>query len=197
MNEANQPVTSNSTTATQPGKLILLNGPSSAGKSTLCAAIQAAAPVPFVQFSLDFFLFKTDFLPKRRDAGAAFSWPAMRPQVFAGFINCLPALLTAGNNLVVEFIIETGEQYRALTQSLHGLDVFLVGLHCPPEELERRERERGDRRIGDALRDLETVHSFTRYDFEVDSSLSASDNAERIVRAWQVRTRPGVMDQAS
>jgi chloramphenicol 3-O phosphotransferase len=176
------------------GKIILLNGASSAGKSTLARGIQARAEMPFLQFSLDFFMFQTEVLPRRRDSSGPFSWQAMRPKLFSGYFNCLPALARAGNNLVIDYIVETQAQLEALTRQLRGLDVFFVGVHCSVEELERRERQRGDRRIGDARRDLETVHSFSVYDFEVDSSLESERNAERILEAWQVRERPSVFE---
>jgi chloramphenicol 3-O phosphotransferase len=178
----------------EPGKIILLNGPSSAGKSTLCRAIQAQIDQPFLQFSLDFFFFNSTVLPKQQLKDGAFQWAEMRPRVFDGFFNCLPALALAGNNLVIEFIIETQTQWDALRQKLDGFDVFLIGVHCPLPELERREQLRGDRRVGDARRDLETVHSFTKYDFEIDSSEAADENATRIIAAWKSRTRPSVLD---
>ena len=179
-------------TANEPGKIILLNGPSSAGKSTLCRAIQAQIDEPFLQFSLDFFFFNSPILPKQQLNNAVFSWAEMRPRVFEGYFNCLPALALAGNNLLIEFIIETQTQWDALRQRLEGFDVFLVGVHCPLPELERREQSRGDRRVGDARRDLETVHTFTKYDFEIDSSEPANDNATRVIAAWESRTRPSV-----
>ena len=177
-----------------PGKIILLNGASSAGKSTLCRAIQAQIDEPFLQFSLDFFMFKTDILPKRWDQQGAFSWEAMRPQVFEGFYNCLPALAQAGNNLIVEQIVENQGQLAALVQRLGGSDVFYVGVHCPLPELIRREKLRGDRKTGDARRDLETVHTFSSYDFEVDSTQPAQENADRIIAAWRARQQPSVFD---
>jgi chloramphenicol 3-O phosphotransferase len=180
--------------ASEPGKIILLNGPSSAGKSTLCRAIQAQIDEPFLQFSLDFFFFKSEILPREQLKNGAFSWAEMRPRVFEGFFNCLPALALAGNNLVIEYIIETQTQWDALRQKLEGFDVFLIGVHCPLAELERREQQRGDRRTGDARRDLETVHTFTKYDFEIDSSEAFEDNTTRIIAAWKSRTHPSVLD---
>ncbi len=171
--------------------MILLNGVSSAGKSTLCRAIQAQIDEPFLQFSLDFFMFGHDVLPKRRDEGGPFAWNSMRPKLFGGYFGCLSALAAAGNNLVVDYIIETSGQFRQLSDALHTFDVFLVGVHCPLPELERREQQRGDRGQGDARRDFETVHTFTPYDFEVDSTLPENENAATIIAAWAVRTRPG------
>jgi chloramphenicol 3-O phosphotransferase len=179
----------------EAGKIILLNGPSSAGKSTLCNAIQTQIDQPFLQFSLDFFFFNSPVLPKQQLKDGTFQWAEMRPRVFEGFFNCLPALALAGNNLLIEYIIETQAQWDALRQRLEGFDVFLVGVHCPLPELERREQLRGDRRVGDARRDLETVHSFTKYDFEIDSSEPAEENALRIIAGWKSRIRPSVLEK--
>jgi chloramphenicol 3-O phosphotransferase len=177
------------------GKIILLNGASSAGKSTLCRAIQAQADEPFLQFSPDFFMFKTEILPRRRDEGGVFAWEAMRPKVFEGYYNCLPALARAGNNLVLDYVMEAKEQLEALVERLEGFDVFYVGVHCPPDELIRREKLRGDRGTGDAQRDFETVHSFSGYDLEVDSMLPAQENAGRILEAWKKQDGSSVFAQ--
>jgi chloramphenicol 3-O phosphotransferase len=176
--------------------LILLNGASSAGKTTLCKAVREHIPAPFLHFSLDFFMFDADVLPKRRDPELGISWGAIKPKLFDGFYRCLPALLSAGNNLVVDMIIENDWQKGRLLEELHGFDVFLVGVHCPLPELERREQLRGDRRTGDAATDFLTVHSFLPYDFTVDSSLAAAENADKIVKAWQERSKSGVFAQA-
>jgi len=178
---------------TMPGKIILLNGASSAGKSTLCRTIQAQIDEPFLRFSLDFLMFGNNVLPPRRDETGPFSWAALRPNLFEGYFRCLPALAHAGNNLVIDYIIETREQLDTLVQCIGHLDVFFVGVHCPLPELERRERLRGDRGVGDARRDFEIVHTFSAYDLEVDSSQSPEIVAAEIIAAWKHRSRPGIL----
>jgi chloramphenicol 3-O phosphotransferase len=178
---------------TAPGKIILLNGASSAGKSTLCRAIQAQIDEPFLQFSLDFFMFDNRVLPQRRDEAGPFSWPALRTPLFEGYFNCLPALAQAGNNLVIDYIIETQAQLDTLVQRLGHLDVFLVGVYCPLPELERREKLRGDRGEGDAQKDFQTVHTFTTYDCEVDSTRNPEEVAAYIIDKWKTRPRPGII----
>ncbi len=175
-----------------PGQIILLNRASSAGKSTLCRAIQARADVPLLQFSLDFFMFGHGVLPARQEKGGDFAWAVMRPKLFEGYFGCLAALAQAGNTLVVDYIVETPEQLTRLTEVLRSYDVFFVGVHCPLPELERRERLRGDRRVGDARRDFQTVHTFSAYDFEIDSSLPAEANATAVLEAWRKRQGAGV-----
>lgn len=173
----------------QSGKIIVLNGASSAGKSTPARAVQAEIDEPFLCFSLDFFFFRDEVLPRRFSEGGAFAWEQMRPQIFEGYFRCLPALLSAGNNLVVDYIIESQQQWDRLSELLRPFDLFLVGVHCPLEELERRERARGDRRAGDAARDLLSVHTFTSYDLEVDSRQPVAENAHQIVQGWRTRSR--------
>ena len=140
-------------------------------------------------------MFGHDVLPKRRDESGSFAWNNMRPKLFGGYFGCLSALAAAGNNLVVDYIIETPGQFRQLSDALHSFDVFLVGVHCPLPELERREQQRGDRGQGDARRDFETVHTFTPYDFEVNSTLPEDENAATIIAAWAARTPPGLLER--
>ena len=90
---------------TLSGKIILLNGASSSGKSTLARALQGALDEPFWHFSIDH-LIAANVLPMGRIEGGEFSWRDMRPQFFDGFHRCLPALAGAGNNLIVEYIVE-------------------------------------------------------------------------------------------
>jgi chloramphenicol 3-O phosphotransferase len=177
--------------AAASGAIILLNGASSAGKSTLARALQRRLEVPFLRFSLDIFLFGGEVLPERRDADGPFARSAMRERLFAGYYGCLAAMARAGNNLAIDVIVETMAQRRRLGEELAPFDVFFVGVHCPLPELERRERERGDRRAGDARRDLETVHGFGAYDVEVDTTEPPERSADRIATAWVARTGPG------
>ena len=129
-----------------PGKIILINGASSSGKTTLARALQKNLAEPFWHFSIDH-LREARVLPIERIKSGEFTWPAMRPAFFEGFHRSLPALAAAGNNLIVEHIVETPAWMVRLVQLLAPFEVFFVGLHCPLPELERRERARGDRRI--------------------------------------------------
>jgi chloramphenicol 3-O phosphotransferase len=177
-----------------PGSVILLNGPSSSGKTTLARAAQQQFDIPFLRFSFDLFL-DHQALPMDAIRRGAFTWASIRPQVFAGVHQCLPALAAAGNNVIFDYIIETQAALDHLAQVLAGFDVFLVGLHCSLPELERREQERGNRRNGEAALDVQTVHTFTAYDLELNSEHPVKDNATRLIEAWYKRQRPSVFDK--
>jgi len=175
------------------GKVILLNGASSSGKSTIAKALQAAIDQPFWCMSIDHFN-AAKMLPQERIASGEYPWKDLRQKFFDGFHRCLPALATAGNNLIVEPIIETPKWMSDLLELLAGLDVFFVGVHCPLEVLEERERARGDRRLGEARTDFETTHGFCTYDFELNSTEPLTANIDGVLNAWRGRKSPSAFE---
>jgi chloramphenicol 3-O phosphotransferase len=178
------------------GKIILVNGASSSGKSTFSEALQNTLEEPFWHFSIDH-LRAANVLPMERIERGDFQWAEMRQQFFEGFHRCLPALAEAGNHLIVEHIVETEVWMQRLLQLLEPFDVFFVGVHCPLPELERREIERGDRRIGEARTDYTMVHTFGIYDIEIDSTEPLEKNIETVIAAWKNRKRPSAFETMS
>ena len=176
------------------GKIILINGASSSGKSTLARQLQQTLPIPFWHFSFDH-LRDSNALPMARVRSGEFDWSAMRPAVFDGFHGCLPVLAEAGNNLIVDHIIENEIWMWDLVKLLVGLDVFFVGVHCPLPELERRERERGNRRVGEARTDYQIVHGFAEYDLEIDSMQPCQTNVNTLIDAWECRQPPSAFER--
>lgn len=177
------------------GSIILLNGASSAGKTVLSKAIQRQIDAPFWHVASDQFV-EAGMLPQRRDENGDFAWPTMRPRFFQGFHRSLPAIASAGNNLIVEHVIEFQSWMDELVVLFVGFDVFFVGIHCPIPELQRRERERGDRMIGEAHDHALVVHTYGVYDFELDSSTGTSQtNADAIITAWHERTTPSAFER--
>ena len=176
-----------------PGRIIfLLNGAFSSGTSTLAKAMQEALPEPFLHVSPDH-LVASGMLPARRDPDGPFGWwQQMRPRFFDGFHRCLPALAAAGNDLIVEHVIEFRAWREYLATLLDGPDVFLVGVHCDLAEMDRRERDRGDRRTGEGRSHVEIglIHTFGPYDFEVDTTNAVpSAVAASVLAAWRAGTR--------
>ncbi|MGE3537879.1 MAG: AAA family ATPase [Candidatus Tectimicrobiota bacterium] len=168
----------------EPGQLILLNGASSAGKSTLARLLLQQLPEPCWHWSFDH-LRASNALPMAR----------MRPAGVDGFHRCLPALATAGNNLIVEHTIEQEQWLANLLQLLALSDVFFVGVHCPLPELERRERQRGERRLGEPRRGFHAVHRFTEDDLALTATQPPEGNVARLIMAWQARSRPTAFER--
>jgi chloramphenicol 3-O phosphotransferase len=179
-----------------PGRIIFLNGASSSGKSTLARALQQTLPEPFLHVSGDH-LVASGMLPARRDPAGPFAWwEEMRPRFFAGFHRCLPGLAAAGNDLIAEHVIEFPAWREELARLLAGLDVFMVGVHCDVAEIDRRERARGDRRIGEGRSHVEAdlIHTFGPYDLDIDTTHSpGSALAGEVLLAWRARSGHGAL----
>jgi chloramphenicol 3-O phosphotransferase len=175
--------------ATRLGRIILLHGASSSGKSTLARAVQLALDEPFLHFAADILALG---LPKRRDPDGPFLWWGnVRPRFFDGVHRCIAALAATGNDLIVEHVIEFPEWRAELSELLRPFDVFLVGVHCSLDEVDRREQRRGDRRIGEGREHVEVdrIHSFGPYDFEVDTTGKDPANvAATVIQRWRERT---------
>ncbi|MGP3961474.1 phosphotransferase-like protein [Nonomuraea sp. 3N208] len=152
---------------------------------------------PFLHVSSDRFV-ESGMLPERRDRVGPFAWwEEMRPRFFDGFHRCLPALAGAGNDLLVEHVIEFAEWRQDLARLLAGFDVLLVGVHCELAEIDRRERERGDRWIGEGRSHVESdgIHTFGPYDYEVDASQGVTSAlAQSVVTAWRARDTRRAID---
>ena len=173
----------------RPGRIILLNGASSSGKSTLARLLQELLDEPFWHVSSDK-LVESGFLPQRREEGGPFDWRQMRPRFFDGFHRCLPALADAGNDLIVDHIIELASWRTELAALLAHVDVYLVGVHCDLDEIDRRERLRGDRTIGEGRThvSVDGIHTFGPYDLEVDTTAGVGTQlAASVISAWRHR----------
>lgn len=177
-----------------PGRIILLNGASSSGKSSLARALQAKIDTPFWHISIDH-LRDSGVLPTARIKSGEFDWRTMREAFFLGFERSLLAYVEAGNDLIVEHIMESEDWLLRLAETLAGRDVFFVGVHCELAELERRELARGNRPVGDARRDYFRIHSYCLYDFEVDGAEEVQVNADVVIAAWKNRSQPLAFDR--
>ncbi len=174
---------------TQRASIILIHGASSSGKSTLSCAVQDRIEVPFWHISIDH-LRDAGVLPLRRIASGAFAWKTMRQSFFDGFHKSLAAYASAGNNLIVEHILDTPGWQADLARLFVPFDVLFVGLHCPLDELRRREAARGDRSAGSAERDFSTIHQGRRYDLELQALDGCEVNAEKILALWRSERPP-------
>ena len=112
-------------------QVILLNGASSSGKTTLGRAVQSALGSPFFYFSSDQ-LVDADVLPSvdRKAKTGQWAWRTIRPRFFDGFHRCAAAIADAGNDMIVEHVIEFRSWYVDLVTLLRHHSVFFVGVHC-------------------------------------------------------------------
>ncbi len=164
----------------QQGRIILLNGTSSSGKTTLATLLRSRLEPQFHYYASDQ-LADAGFRPSNQEVRFRY-----RRAFFDGFHRSIAAFAGAGMDLLVEHILEEQAWAEELKVLLAPFDVFWVGVHAPVAEIERREQLRGDRTLGEALYHLKT-HRFCTYDVEVDTTAPGSENVQRIVDGWTAR----------
>jgi chloramphenicol 3-O phosphotransferase len=169
--------------------IIFLTGPSSAGKSTLAAALQRAMDQPFMRLSSDHLAQGLD--TRRSEQGPFAYWHSVRPRFFSGFHRSIAAFANAGNDLIVDHLIEF-EAWRAELAALLGHhDVFLIGVTCSLGELTRREQARGDRRIGEAHEHvlIDRVGEIAQPDLLLDTTDQTTETlVAQVLSAWAGRS---------
>ncbi len=152
---------------TAGGTIILLNGTSSAGKSTLARALQEQLDQPYLHVDGDYFwqLYPAVYFDRRPDE----IYRVWRGRFLPACYRSLASLAGTGLNVIIDEVLTKPMTLTWLQEALKGYSVLFVGLHCGLEELERRERQRSDRRIGLARFQFPNIHIHGRYDVEVDT----------------------------
>jgi chloramphenicol 3-O phosphotransferase len=174
-----------------PSTIILLNGISSAGKTSIAKVLHQTMDAPYLQVSIDAF---EDMLPDRYHEGGPFAWEALFPRLLAGYHRAIASLAGAGNNLIVDHVMVYREGWSStLADCVTVLEPFLVyfiGVRCSLEEAKRRELVRGDRFIGTAERQFTLVHRHNLYDMEVDTTNTTPEACAEQIRAFVARSSP-------
>jgi chloramphenicol 3-O phosphotransferase len=165
--------------------IILLNGISSAGKTSISQVLQRTLNEPYLQVSIDAF---EDMLPNRFQNGGHFAWGELFPKLLAGFHRSIAALADAGVNVIVDHVMVYREGWAStLVDCMTALEpfaVYFVGVRCSLEEAMRREQARGDRFIGTAERQFPRVHRHNLYDVEVDTTRTSPEVCAEQIRAF-------------
>jgi chloramphenicol 3-O phosphotransferase len=158
------------------GKIIFLNGVSSSGKSTLANGLVKLMPSYF-QMSIDDFDL---FIEKMEDREKNHLIP-VETEYF--FHRTIAMFSDRGINVVVDHILHDNFTREDCFKTLADYPILFVGVHCSLEELERREKVRGDRNIGQAKRQLEHVHKSEIYDIEVNTfAESVEECSNKIIK---------------
>lgn len=167
------------------GQVIILNGTSSSGKSTLARELQSKLNHTFSGSKGVYLVVELDafwnMTPYRIPAGST-NFPNIKRALF----RSVRGLIETGHNVIVDVIFCARKTYQELSDELAGIDYMIVKVNCPIEELKKREKDRGDRQMGLAESQINSVHSGTPYDIEIDTSIySPSESAQIIIRNIQ------------
>ena len=147
------------------GKVILLNGPSSSGKSSLAAALRSlilkernelygtVSIDDLMKISTDETIYEDDVYDITEDMARE-----------------ITEQLETADGVIVDHVITSERIYTAFLEAVGSCSLFTVHVSCSAEELLRREQARGNRHEGSALASLEYLYPKDGYDLTVDTT---------------------------
>jgi len=197
------------TEAREPGFVVLLNGTSSSGKSSISRALTNLLPIPTLAMGVDTIF---DMLPPAKkgewfrpiheqDAqGLPLTRMKSTPlgkELCRTLAQVVHLFANAGNNVIVDDVLIGEKELFFYVDELADINVYFIGVYCDIYVLEIREAIRGNRPLGIARNQAPCVHQRPRfYDLEVDT---ARQNplacAEQIITLIECEKTPHSFDK--
>ena len=182
-----------------PGRLVVLNGVSSAGKTTLASAFRAEraeAGEFWLLVGIDDVLSKlpVEWLDlgypqgpgdhaheglwfERTGDGVRLRVGTVCRQLLDLYHRSVADAVRAGLNVIVDDVVIDRETRDSWFRALDGLHVTWVAVRCPRDLAVAREQQRGDRPVGMADAQYDTVHLDVPYAFEIDTGILTPSEA--------------------
>jgi chloramphenicol 3-O phosphotransferase len=187
--------------STKPGMVIILNGPSSVGKSSIIRAFQTKQTTPWLSIGIDNFFvgvlppkfYLEDTLEHHAVMQGIASTDAQGNKVFTlkvgpegqkvikGMHRSIAAYAHAGNNVIVDYINYEPTWIPDLQEALHSLKVIWVGINASLKTIEDREKTRGTSPQGHARSHYHTVHKDVRYDLMINTDLQNPEETAQMI----------------
>lgn len=130
----------------QPGQIIILNGTSSAGKSTLAKALQTCLSEPYLHLGIDTVIFalpKRYLYPPHWHEVFRYHWPPDRNvegleieagpyghQLINGLHHAVAALSRAGQHVIVDHVLLELNWVQECAVLFAELPALFVGVYC-------------------------------------------------------------------
>lgn len=182
------------------GRLIMLNGTSSAGKSSIVNEFVSIAPELYLKFGIDQAL---NCLPKHyfeqplwnEVMGRSNSSGPIGDQLMFAMNSAIKSLLDCGFNVIADHVIIEESWLRHITEVFQPYEFYLVGVHCAKEVIAQREIDRKNRTLGSALLQYDQVHKGINYNLILDSTnATPMASAKKLLEAIQAQGRSCQME---
>jgi chloramphenicol 3-O phosphotransferase len=178
-----------------PGQVVVLNGTSSAGKSSTAAAFQelrAARGECWLVIGLDDYLAKlpgrwvevgnwvgpyaSDGIRLVTDGDRSmFRIGELATRMMHAYRRSVREMAFAGLNVMVDEVSLEAPEWIDWCEALAGIDAVWVAVRCDIEVAAARESARGDRAIGLVRGQYDIVHRHPAYAFEIDTTTASVD----------------------
>jgi chloramphenicol 3-O phosphotransferase len=195
----------NETAKNPVGTVIILNGPSSVGKSSIIKAFQTKRPEPWLSIGIDNFFVgvlppkfylesKPEHytvmcgIPSEDKDGKLFTLEvgSEGQKVIKGMHRAIAAYAKCGNNVIVDYIKYEQSWIADLKNATRGIKVIWIGVTAQLESVQEREKKRGTSPEGHARSHYHTVHQGMNYDLMLDTDvLNPEQSADKIIKFMQ------------
>ncbi len=185
------------------GVIIILNGPSASGKSSIQKELQKIFKKPLLALGLDTFFIgvmparywqepcletDSDKIVMKGTSSTDEQGPLFELEVgglgrkiIYGMHRAIAAYAQEGNDVVVDYILYDHVWLEHLKATLRGYKVIFVGVEIDKQILFEREAHRGTSPVGHARSHYDTVHRGMTYDLVVNTGkLTAAECAQVI-----------------
>lgn len=145
------------------GKIILLNGTSSSGKTCILHALQDIMEEPYLDTGIDKFIW---MLPERYlerplwddILGLATSTGELGHRLMGGMHQAIATLSKSGLNVVADHVLVEPGWLDDCVRLFAELPAYFIGIRCPLEVLIEREKSRKNRTLGQAEAQFPLMH---------------------------------------
>jgi len=180
--------------------VIFLMGVSSVGKSSVAKALIDKSKEEFIIVGFDHAVLQLDkkYWPGGSDEKEGFYYKEIETEngvvpelchgnVGAQFLVKMMAdiiqLAKSGQNIILDQVLSDSEHEQLVTE-LKDCTFLSVGLKPPLEEVVKREKERGDRKVGIAKALYESFYSGKIFDIEIDTKAVSPDKSADLIIEW-------------
>jgi chloramphenicol 3-O phosphotransferase len=176
-----------------PGRVVLLHGASSSGKTTVARAVQRLSEEPWVRLGIDSFWSAIDerWMEHGPRASEGFLWTEdativpgpVGQRLAAGMRAAVAACARADIDLLVDDVFIDPSWLDGWRTELTDVALLLVGVVAPVHVLDVRESARGNRIPGEARSQVDLIHEGIEYDLVVDTSRQSPEECARAILA--------------
>ncbi|HIF5585252.1 TPA: chloramphenicol phosphotransferase CPT family protein [Vibrio parahaemolyticus] len=169
--------------------VIILNGASSSGKSSIARELQSILPRNYLHIGIDTFI---SMMPDKSNSldcsnkiadGFYFQQEVLEGktvqriqsgsygrEVNQAYHSTVKHLADLGLGVIVDDVMNGSGEQKLWNLALGSTNTLFVGVHCSLDVLTERERSRGDRVQGSAAEQALRVHQGVIYDLELSTS---------------------------
>lgn len=177
------------------GTILLINGASSSGKTSLLRTLQDTLEEPFLEAGLDKIIW---MMPERYlerplwdDILGLFDHSGETGHKMAFALHrMILSLATSGFSVVADHVLVEPSWVEDCARLYAGLPAYFIGVQCPLEVLEEREKSRRNRTLGQARAQHALVHAHGCYDLEVDTSRHTPQECAQQIKDFLASGQP-------